>query len=56
MPQTTLERIRRRRERGVAVYLTAFFLIALIPVVEEFDRLFKADCNQEADDDGRDVN
>lgn len=33
MPQTTLERIRRSKERGIAVYLTAFFLLLLIPVV-----------------------
>ncbi len=33
MPQTTFERIRRSKERGIAVYLTAFFLLILIPVV-----------------------
>ncbi len=33
MPQRTFESIRRSREKGVAVYLTAFFMFVMIPVV-----------------------
>ena len=33
MPHTSFDSIRRAREKGIAVYLTAFFLMVLIPVV-----------------------
>ncbi len=33
MPQTYFESLRKRREKGIAVYLTAFFMMILIPVV-----------------------
>jgi len=33
MPQRTFTSIRKSREKGIAVYLTAFFLLAMIPIV-----------------------
>jgi len=33
MPQRTFESIRKSRERGIAVYLTLIFLLAMIPIV-----------------------
>jgi Flp pilus assembly protein TadG len=33
MPQRSIEGIRKSREKGIAVYLTAFFLLAMIPIV-----------------------
>jgi Flp pilus assembly protein TadG len=33
MPQTHFESLRKRREKGIAVYLTAFFMMILIPIV-----------------------
>ena len=33
MPQRNFESIRKAKEKGIAVYLTAFFLLVLIPVV-----------------------
>ena len=33
MPQRTFASIRKSKEKGIAVYLTAFFLLAMIPIV-----------------------
>src|SRR5580704_18998755 len=33
MPKRTFESIRKSREKGIAVYLTAFFLLLMIPIV-----------------------
>src|ERR1700683_5120042 len=33
MPQRNIEATRKSREKGIAVYLTAFFLLAMIPIV-----------------------
>src|ERR1700677_46809 len=33
MPKRTFESIRKSREKGIAVYLTAFFLLVMIPIV-----------------------
>jgi Flp pilus assembly protein TadG len=33
MPKRTFESIRKSREKGIAVYLTAFFMLVMIPIV-----------------------
>lgn len=33
MPQKQFESLRKRKEKGIAVYLTAFFMLILIPIV-----------------------